>query len=130
MAGYANRVRTLHFPELSEDGEDIHVVIRNPKLVPPGEMRRRDVATNDDGTPADMDEAMDASYELIAKLIIGMFAYDATATTEDQPRLMPPWNAASVAKLPLEIINGISEEIGNVNPQKPTADQEAPTSRT
>jgi hypothetical protein len=132
MAGYANRVVTLHFPELSEEGDDIHIVMRNPKLVAPDELRRRDVAANPDGTPADMGEAMLASYEVIAKLIIGWFAYDATETDAEgnMPRLTLPATPAQVGKLPLMIINAISEEMGKVNPQKPTESPEAPTSRT
>jgi hypothetical protein len=129
MAGYANRVVTIHFPDLSEEGDDIHVVMRNPKLIPPGEMRRREPKTNPDGTVNEEDALM-ATYEIPAKLIIGLFAYDASSTAEDQPRLVPPWNAETVAMLPMEMINAISEEMGRVNPQKPTADQEAATSRT
>jgi hypothetical protein len=83
MPGYANRIVTLSFPELTEEGDPtIHVIMRNPKLVPPGEMRRRDVKLGPDGEP-DSDDAMAAAYEVMAKLIVGWLAYDASAAAPD-----------------------------------------------
>jgi hypothetical protein len=131
MPGYANRIVTITFPELTEEGDPvIHVVMRNPKLVPPGEMRRRDVKLGPDGEP-DADDAMAAAYEVMAKLIIGWLAYDATSTEADgdQARLTLPATAEQVGKLPLEILNTLAEQL-NVNPQTPTASPEAGTSRT
>jgi hypothetical protein len=59
-------------------------------------------------------------YEIFAKLIIGWRVYDAsvidldptTGEVLDQPPLPHPANAASVAKLPIAIINRITEEFG------------------
>jgi hypothetical protein len=130
MAGYANRTVTLDFPELSEDGDLIRVVIRNPKLVPPAEMRRKDVELDADGNPVDPDAAFQATCDVMAKLIIGWHAYDATVVDENQPLLGLPATGAAVAKLPLEILNRIGEELGKANPQVPTASPEESTSKT
>jgi len=128
MAGYARRVIKLDFPDLAEADDDIHIIIRNPKLVPPGELRRRDIKVGPDGMPEDMEEATSAGYEVLAKLIIGWRVYDATSTEDDQPRLGLPATAALVAKLPMEIINRLGVELSKVNPQKRTESPEATTS--
>jgi hypothetical protein len=117
MAGYANRVVTLPFPELSDDQETdpIRVTIRNPRLMPPDELRMKgDIDENDE------DAVMAATYEMMAKLIIGWRVYDASAPVEldetgevtgDQPMLDMPATPEKVAKLPLEIINRIGAEL-------------------
>jgi hypothetical protein len=131
MPGYANRIVTINFPELTADGDPlIHVVMRNPRLVPPGEMMRGEVPLGPDGTP-DTKAAMSASYEILAKLIIGWHVYDATDASEgDQARLTLPATAAAVGKLPMEILNKLAEQLTAVNPQTATASPEAGTTRT
>lgn len=128
MAGYAKRFVTLHFPELSEDGDDVHIVLRNPKLMAPSELRRRDVALGPDGEPEDMNDAMQASYEVMAKLVIGWHVYDATSTDDEQPLLGLPATGHSVGKLPMEIVTAIGQQLGKVNPPTPTASPEESTS--
>jgi hypothetical protein len=134
--GYANRVVTISFPDLSDDPEDrIWVCMRNPKLVPIDEMRREEVALDAGGLPVDSDAAAAAGYRLLAKLIVGWHVYDATiapvlnAAGEDvsEQRLLPQAPAApeTVAKLPMEILNRLSEELKGVNPQPTPASQEA-----
>lgn len=114
--GYANRVVTLDFKELSEDWETdpIRVTIRNPRLVPPNDLRPKGIDSEDE------DEVMQASFEAIARLIVGWHVYDASAPIEldsdgqatgDQPLLPLPATAELVAKLPLEIINRLGEEV-------------------
>jgi hypothetical protein len=136
--GYANRVVTLTFDELSDDPEDrIWVCIRNPKLVPIDEMRSGagDVATDADGKPADSDAAAKSGYRIFAKLIVGWHVYDATvlpelnAAGEDVGAqvLLPqaPVTVETVAKLPLAILNRLMEELGSVNPPQTPQSQEA-----
>lgn len=114
--GYANRVVTLEFKELSEDWENdpIRVTIRNPRLVPPNDLRPKGIDSEDE------DEVMQASFEAIARLVVGWRVYDASApieldsdgqATDDQPLLPLPATAELVAKLPLEIINRLGEEV-------------------
>ena len=119
MAGYANRLITIQFPELAEGDDKIYVTIRNPKRVPPSELRGRDVAMDAAGNPLDSEDAELAGYEVIAKLIVGWHVYDATSLEDDQPLLGLPATPESVAKLPLEIVNRIGETLGNaVSPDR------------
>lgn len=108
----------------------MHVVIRNPKLVPPDELRsaagvtaadaQRIAAAGDDGTAEETvtEEDVNRGYAMMAKLIIGWHVYDATSTEDDQPLLPLPATAALVAKLPLEIIDRLGEELAKANPQR------------
>ena len=137
MAGYAKRTIRLDFPELAEDGDEIYVVIRNPKTVPPGELvakaRRLPAAAPDaeggEGeTEMDADEALSTTNEIFARLIVRWHVYDGTSTEDEQPVLGLPATPADVGKLPLEILNAIGEELAKANPQKRTESQEATTS--
>jgi hypothetical protein len=114
--GYANPVITLPFKELSSDWETdpIRVTIRNPRLVPPAELRPKGLDSEDEG------EVMLASFEVMARLIVGWRVYDASAPIEldaegnvvgEQPLLPLPATAALVAKLPLEIVQRLGEEV-------------------
>ena len=131
MAGYANRVITKHFPELVEPGDDVWVTIRNPRLMPPGELSSAadDVETDPDGQPVNTGTAMKATYRVGAKIIIGMRVYDPTAPIEldDHGEPLPGGDEAllparpgpeDVAKLPLAIINWLGDEMAKINPQQ------------
>lgn len=118
MAGYANRTNRITFPDLSEPGDEVYVAIRNPRLVPPGELRGRDVAMDENGQPVDTAEAEQAMYETLAKLVVSWRVYDATDMGDDQALLPSPAKPEDVAKLPTEIINQLAEEIQQaVNPR-------------
>lgn len=121
IAGYANRVIHMPFPELSEDPENdpIWVSLRNPRLVPPEELRPKGVATDPNtGQPLDTNAAEMAMYTVFAKLIIGWRVYDAsymaldetTGEPLDQPRLPMPPTPETVAKLPSAILTRLVEE--------------------
>jgi hypothetical protein len=125
LAGYANRVITLRFPDLSDDPDTdpIWVTIRNPRLVPPAELRPKGgIDENDE------ESMMAATNETMSRLIVGWRVYDAAAPVEldenghevgDQPLLGMPVTPEAVAKLPMEIINRIGEEIQEAaDPQK------------
>lgn len=113
MAGYGNRTIMLTFPELSEDGDNVHVIIRNPKLVPTQELMPDDVPTGPDGTQ-DQKALMLAGMTVIARLVKVWHVYDATSLDDDQPTLGLPATAELVAKLPMEIQNRIADEISKV----------------
>ncbi|GAA3032149.1 hypothetical protein FHS39_002596 [Streptomyces olivoverticillatus] len=131
MPGYTNRVILLEFPQL---GDKVSVLLRNPVLLPPGELTPDDVATDADGKPVDTQAANTAMYKVMAGLIVAWHVYDASATgvpvaidldaddltaqlaafeTAEQVRLVEI-TPENVAKLPMAIINRIGEEIGRV----------------
>lgn len=134
ISGYKNRVITRTYDHLSEDGDRVFVVIRNPKLVPPADLQPRDIPLNPDGTPADPAQAMQASFEVLARLVVAWRVYDASYYNvddpdADQPLLGMPATPDLVAKLPLDIIQDLSETLnGEAGP--PSVPQEALTSTT
>lgn len=121
IAGFATRLITIRFDDLSEDPErdPLWVSIRNPKLMPPGELQARRVELDENGNPANADAAMHATHEMIAKLVVAWRMYDATSneinmqTGEplDQQLLPLPATPESCAKLPMEVVRRISEEM-------------------
>jgi hypothetical protein len=132
--GYANRIITLNFPELSEDQEKdpIRVVIRNPRLMPMGELAAKEadgVTIGEDGEPvvSDGDKATAATLSRMANMIIGWRCYDASAPielddegniTSPQPLLPLPATADLVGRLPMEIISRLGDVIKEaVNPR-------------
>lgn len=118
MAGYAHRVVTIHFPDLAEEGDDVFVVLRNPKTVALSKLdTSQALATNEDGTVIEADAAA-AGYKLLARLIIGGRLYDATmdevdcdGNPLDQPLLTYPLSVEQAMTLPVDIINGIFKRI-------------------
>ncbi|MEU0940100.1 hypothetical protein [Embleya sp. NPDC005971] len=111
MAGYANRTIMLPFPDLSEPGDDVFVVIKNPKTVPLGELTPKNAGAAVVDGQVDMEQAMPAMYAVVAGLVKAWHVYDATSPDDDQPALPLPATAESVAKLPHEITNKIVEMI-------------------
>lgn len=126
MSGYANRVRTITFNDLTPDGEPpIHVVLRNPQLMPPDELSPEDVQLDENGRPTDVAAAKRANDKVLAKLIIGWRVFDATdvridadGNELDQEPLPLPATPELVAKLPTVIWKALVDEVGNaINPQ-------------
>jgi hypothetical protein len=125
--GYANRLVHVDFTEeLAEPGDTVWVTIRNPKHLTAGELRPRDVPMQADGvTPVNMNDATDAMYETLAKLIVGWHVYDASDMTLNadgtpavQALLPTPATPELVSRLPVVIVKRLSEEVTNaVNPQ-------------
>ncbi|MEV6674572.1 hypothetical protein [Streptomyces sp. NPDC051162] len=131
MSGYTNRVILLEFPQL---GERVSVLLRNPRLLPPGEITPEDVPLGPDGQPLDQQAAQQAMYKVMARVIAAWHAYDATSTgapvdidldaddldeqikaleAAEQTRLGPV-TPENVARLPMAIINRIGEELGRI----------------
>lgn len=108
MPGYAERFKTIHFPEL---GDDLWVTIRNPKTMPPSALKTPDIVMGPDGMPVDEDKAEAEMYKLIASLVKSWRLYDATSDDDDQPVLPLPATAELVAKLPVAVFNKIVTEM-------------------
>ena len=81
LSGYANRVITLRYPELSEDPENdpIWAVIRNPMTMDPRELLSAyGDDTDGEGSAAAREGNQRTLDKIIAKLVIAARAYDAT----------------------------------------------------
>lgn len=137
MAGYAQQIINVPFHELSDDGDLVWVVIRNPRLQTIDSMAPDEVELDESGTkPKDPKQALAAMYANIAKLVVAWRVYDATADVEvtvdeqtgeariaDAP-LLPAVNRQNpatpemVRRLPAEITNRIGKiMLEAVNPQ-------------
>lgn len=138
MSGYANRVIHIPFPELSDDPESdpIWLSIRNPQYMSPGELRPKELPVDPEGKPADSAAAQDAMYEVYAHMILGWRVYDPssisidpeTGQVQDMERMPSPPTPALVAKLPMVILNKLSEVVKDaVNPPSDSAN---PITRT
>lgn len=113
--GYANRVLRIDFPDLTEPGDTpIHLVIKNPRVMPPSEITPGDVPTGPDGQP-DEQAAMQEMYRIISRLVKAWHVYDATDDGDDQARLPLPATPELVARLPLEIVNAVATKIQEVS---------------
>jgi hypothetical protein len=123
MPGYANRLVYRDYPNL---GDDIRVIMRNPKLMTTDELSGDNVEINPvTGLPVDMQAAKWSMYGTVAKLIVGWTVFDATApmvdedlTEIDQPALPMPATAENVAKLPSAILGDLVNVVKEaLNPQ-------------
>lgn len=137
ISGYANRVLRKDFPELSSGSDDpIWVVIRNPRLLPDGELASAwDGVNIEDGKVTDREQVRHAAAKAAVKLIVAARAYDATHVpqfdqqgevipgTGDAPLLPPtPWQPETALKLPRAITDWLGEQITeSVNPTQTPA---------
>lgn len=127
--GYSNRVIRLDFPELTDDpvNDPIRVIIRNPRLMAPDELTPKDLKVTAEGAPESSEEATKESYAIFARLVIGWRVYDAKAPIEldvngdivgDQELLPQTFTTETIGRLPLAILQRLSEELGEaMNPQ-------------
>ena len=105
MPGYANRTIRYDFPDLSEPGDQVYVVLRNRKTVP------LEVLTGpEDASAGEKDPAL-FSREVIARMVTDWHAYDAFGVGEDQEPLPLPATPELVAKLPVEIRTALSKAL-------------------
>lgn len=137
MAGFANRVTRLMFPDLTEKGEpELFLVIRNTRTMTVDELVPGDVPLGPDGQPLDRELSAERSRELIAKLVVAGLMYDATdpgvdpktGEPTDQRLLSFPLTPQTVRCLPIEAIQRINTEIEAA--VAPKANQDTPTSMT
>lgn len=129
MSGYAKRVVRLTFEDLTEDPANdlVWVTIRNPKLVPSGELMPEQATPVVDGQPEDPVAANASMHKMFAKIIIGWRVYDASEVpvldaagepVGEQTLLPQDFTPGNVAKLPMEILNAIGKEVSEaLNPQ-------------
>lgn len=118
--GYSNPVITLRFDQLSDNPatDPIWVALKNPKIMPPSALRPREIPVDADGKPINEEDAMTAMYEIVAGLVIGWRAYDASNIEVDAAGNVQPMSLLSlpatpdlVKRLPMEIINQIADQI-------------------
>jgi hypothetical protein len=142
VPNYRDAVITKQFPELADIyGDKVWVTIRNPRIMAVEELRAKGLKTDADGEVIDDEDgekASHAGYGVMARLVIGWRVFDSSGDIEldddghpvklDMPRLGKA-TAATVAKLPAEIITWLGEEMGRLNPPKPTPDQEDGTGK-
>lgn len=121
MAGFANRVVRIGFPELTEPDEpELFLILRNPKVVSPDEFASSDVAVGPDGQPLNPEDAAERSREIIARLVVTGRMYDATdmgvdmetGELTDQKLLTYPLTKNTARCLPVEVMQKIGAEIG------------------
>ena len=105
MPGYANRTVRIEFPELSEPGDLVYVVLRNRKTVP------LEMLTGpEDGAEETKDPAL-FSRQVIARMVTDWHVYDAADPNPDQAQLPLPATPELVAVLPLEIRTALSKAL-------------------
>lgn len=126
MAGYANRVMRLGFPQLTEEGQpELFITIRNPRVVPPDDLAAYDIQVDANGMPTDAQKATERSAQIIARLIVAWRMYDATewgvdeaGELLDQKPLPLPATPDLVRKLPAEAMMELNRAIQDaVNPR-------------
>ena len=105
--GYANTKIRLDFPDLSEDGDEIYVVIRNPRTVPGPKLIPEELP---DGSPRVA--YLEASFGIMAGLILEWHVYD--GDSDDGAALALPATVEQLRKLPMEITERIAEQIAQV----------------
>lgn len=129
MSGYTNPYVLLEFPNL---GDDVSVLIRNPQLMPPAQLQPRDVPLDENGQPVDQEQARQASYEVMQRLIVAWKVYEAFGgeaevaedadpaelleqlTAAGEPKRLGAITTENIGRLPLAILNRIGEEVGRV----------------
>ncbi|MGW1744598.1 hypothetical protein ACWCRD_03060 [Streptomyces sp. NPDC002092] len=131
---YANPYVLLEFPDL---GDDVSVLIKNPQLMPPDALSPEDVPVNDKGEPLNPQDGLNASYKVMAGLIVAWKVYEVfnpADTLDINPYDDPAAVLArlgegtqqrfgkvtpeAVGRLPMAIITRIMEEVQRVtNPQ-------------
>jgi hypothetical protein len=126
VPGYRNRIITLDFPDLCEEGDSVTVTLRNPQSVPFDTLQPREVNRDAQGNALDPKDAALAQYEVYAKLVVNWRVYDASAESDDQPLLGSPATGELFARLPLAIQEKIAEAVNNA--RNPTRTPATPTS--
>ena len=105
MPGYANRTIRYDFPELSEPGDQVYVVLRNRKTVP------LEMLTGPEGSDSEKIDPALFSREVIARMVVDWHVYDAFGIGADQEALPLPATPELVAKLPIEIRTTLSKAL-------------------
>lgn len=113
--GYKNAAIPLTFPEL---GDDCSVLLRNPRLLPAQKLTPADVPLNPDGSPVDPEAAQQATFEVLANVIIGWHVWDATVEDLENAPLLEDITPANIARMPVAIISEISRVVAEAAPSR------------
>lgn len=114
MAGLKDRIITVRFPDLTEEGQPVlFVSLRNPRLVPLDWLTSK-LPVNADGTPMDSEMAMHEGYERLARLITGLRMFDAEDPSEDQALLEMPITAEKVRRFPVAVSTRLANEMARI----------------
>lgn len=114
MPGYANRTVYRGYADLTEDGDtEVHLIIKNPKVVPLEELQPADLKADAAGK-IDEGIARLAMYKIISGLVKAAHVYDATNFDDDQRPMTLPLTPDDVARLPWEILKDISDLVQEV----------------
>lgn len=132
---YTNPYVLLEFPDL---GDDVSVLIKNPQLMPPDALSPEDVPLDDKGMPVNPQDGLNASYKVMAGLIVAWKVYEVFNPDDGSLDINPDDDPAdvlarlgagtqqrfgkvtpdAVGRLPMAIITRIMEEVQRVtNPQ-------------
>lgn len=114
MAGYANRTVMLDFPNLSEEGDKVHVIMRNPRMMPTADLLPPELPQLDG--ESDTEHSYRQGCVVLARLVAAWHVYDATDLGDDQAPLPLPATPELVAKLPMEIQNAMTEVLKEATP--------------
>ncbi len=115
MAGYADRLLRIEFPDLTCDGDPVvFIAVRNPRIVPMSVLQGdTEVAVDPTtGMPTDPKAAEAAMLSTMSVLIKDWLVFDGMDEADDPAPLPLPATPDLVAKLPAEIITRLSKEIG------------------
>ena len=113
MGRYANPTIRFDFPDLSEDDDPIYVVIRNPKRMAAEQLIPKDVTLKDADGNLDEAAVKDATFELLASLVVDWHVYDGAADDDSDPLPLPA-TAAAFRSLPFEIFDKVSDALTGV----------------
>ena len=108
MGGYRDRTVRLTFDEYAEPGDELFIVMKNPKLVP--------LIEPDENSGKSQ---LQLSFERLAGYILDWRIYDPASNDEDQPLLPLPATGELFAKLPSGIQTAVADEVNKAtNPMR------------
>lgn len=114
---YLNRTIRLAFDGTDSKyptlGDDIWVTIKNPLLMPASVVQTdTPLQTDAQGNIVNNTEAMNAGFEIAARLVVDWNVYDPDDESDNPAALPLPATAETMKKLPISISNAIGEIVG------------------
>lgn len=107
---YTEPYKLLTFPDL---GEDVSVLIKNPQLMSPEALSPEDVPLDDKGQPVNRQDGMNASYKVLARLIVAWKVYE-VYNPDDTLDINPDDDPADILAL---LGEGAQQRFGKVTPE-------------
>ena len=115
MGGYRDRTIRLVFDEYTDPGDEMYIVMKNPKLSP-----LIDTEGETGGTQFQL------GCERLAKFVVDWRVYDPTSEADEQPLLPLPATGELFAKLPSGIQKAVADEVNKGT--NPTVTPDTPQS--